>query len=228
MVKDMMKNPGEEISMLMDGEIDEHGRARVIHKLKDDDRMKSCWEHYHLISEALRNNLPEIIYPDLADRLTNLLNKESPHRNTQSPSAEAMPRHRSITGFALAASLAVIAVVGLLQINQQNGGIPDQQLATVQEMVDVPQATNSATIVPAQAVIPARTVASIPTQTVASLPLTNRSIDVRMPQQPDSDPQSVEPRLYDYLLHHNEYAVTAPVQGAMLPYARMVGYASDE
>ena len=208
-----MKNSAEEISMLMDDALDEHSRARVIHKLKDNDEMKSCWEHYHLISEALRNNLPEIIYPDLAGRITNILRKESPHQLIQPKSAKAMPRHRSVTGFALAASLAVIAVVGLLQINQQNGGAPDQQIATVQEIIDSPQATNSAAI--------------LPTQTVASLPLTNRSIDVRT-QQLDSNPQLMEPKLYDYLLHHNEYAVTAPVQGAMLPYARMVGYASDE
>ena len=63
MVKHMMKNSAEEVSMLMDDEVDEHSRARIIRKLHDDAGMKSCWERYHLISEALRNNLPEIIDP---------------------------------------------------------------------------------------------------------------------------------------------------------------------
>jgi len=208
----MIKNTAEEISMLMDDELDEHGRVRVIHKLRDNEAMKSCWEHYHLISDALRNNLPEIIYPDLANRIKTILHQEAYQRFPHKLPAQAVPRNRVVTGFAVAASLAVIAVAGLLQITNQNE-VPGQQLLTKQEEI---------TIAP-----DVRTASALQGQTVASLPLPDQSVDLRL-KQVETIPQAVDTRLYDYLIHHNEYTASMPVQGGMMPYARMVGYASDE
>jgi len=208
----MIEKTAEEISMLMDDELDEHSRVRIIHKLRDDNEMKSCWEHYHLISDALRNNLPEIIYPDLANRIRNTLHQESNLQYPQHVYEQAAPSNRVFTGFALAASLAVIAVAGLLQISNQDES-PVRQLATNQEEITI-----------ASEVTPA---AELQDQTLASLPLPAQTVDLRI-KQADTPPQVADTRLYDYLIHHNEYAVTMPVQGGMVPYARMVGYASDE
>src|SRR3972149_1455278 len=211
----MVNKTIEEISMLMDDELDEHSRTRIIRKLAGSDEMKSCWEHYHLISEALRKNLPDYINPDFANRISNILLEEPAHRISQTTPATSISRNRMITSFSIAASLAVAAVAGLFQLNRHNE-TPDQQLVTAQETGNAAE-INSTTVLEGQA-------------TVASLSIPERSIDVRM-GQPDSvnpDAQLAEARLYDYLIHHNEYAVPAPVQGAMLPYARMVGYASGE
>lgn len=211
----MVNKTIEEISMLMDDELDEHSRVRVIRKLKADNELKSCWEHYHLISEALRKNLPDYINPDFANRISNILLEEPAHQILQTTPAASVSRNRMLTGFSIAASLAVVAVAVLLQLNRHNES-PDQQLVATQEASNA-AVINSATVLEGQA-------------TVASLSMPNRSIDVRMEQlnPVNPDQQLAQARMYDYLIHHNEYAVTAPVQGAMLPYARMVGYASGE
>lgn len=230
-VKHMIEKTAEEISSLMDDELDEHSRARVVHKMKDDDEMKSRWEHYHLIGEALRNNLPEIIHPDLANRINNILHQEPSYQFPQNISAQTArraPRNRAVTGFAIAASLAVVTVLGFQQLTSQNELPGQQQLVTMQEITAVPHIASQE----------ASPTAVLETQAVASLdplplPLPKQTVDLRVKE---GDPASlavdtrqvVDTRFYDYLIHHNEYAVTMPVQGGMVPYARMVGYASDE
>ena len=225
MVKHMIKNPAEEVSMLMDDEVDEHSRVRIIQKLRDDANMKSCWERYHLISEALRNNLPEIIDPDLATRISSIIN-EDPHQDPRVPSIHHTPvtrrPNRMVTGFALAASLAAIAVVGLLQISNQNG-ISDQQLATAGQEISVTPEILPASVVQDNTVAQDNSIASL------SMPasLSSQPVDLQV-NQVGTTSQTVDADLYDYLIHHNEYAATMPVQGGMIPYARMVGYAADE
>ena len=225
MVKHMIKNSAEEVSMLMDDEVDEHSRVRIIHKLRDDATMKSCWERYHLISEALRNNLPEIIDPDLANRISSIIN-EDPHQDPRLPSTHHTPEltrrpSKTVTGFALAASLAAIAVVGLLRISNQ-GDMPDQQLATARQEITVAPEIQPASVIQDNSVPQDNAVAALNMPALSSQP-----VDLQI-KQVGATPQTVDADLYDYLIHHNEYAATMPVQGGMMPYARMVGYAADE
>ena len=227
MVKHMMKNSAEEVSMLMDDEVDEHSRARIIRKLHDDAGMKSCWERYHLISEALRNNLPEIIDLDLPNRIASIIHND-PHQDSRYQDIQFKPEttvrsNKTVTGLALAASLAVIAVVGLLQISNQNE-MSGQQLATVtqeQELNVTPQ-VQPAAVMQDNTVMPDSTVASLNLPTLSSQP-----VDLQIKQAGETS-RAVDADMYDYLIHHNEYAATMPVQGGMMPYARLVGYAADE
>lgn len=225
MVKHMMKNSAEEVSMLMDDEVDEHSRVRIIHKLKDDANMKSCWERYHLISEALRNNLPEIIDPDLANRISTIIDndphQDSRHQSMQHKQEITRRPNKMVAGFALAASLAAIAIVGLLQISDQND-LPGQQLATTRQEVSVIPEIQPASVVQDNTVVQDNAVAALNLPALSSQP-----VDLQIKQMGTTS-QTVDADLYDYLIHHNEYAATMPVQGGMMPYARMVGYAADE
>lgn len=229
MVKHMMKNSAEEVSMLMDDEVDELNRARIIRKLHDDTGMKSCWERYHLISEALRNNLPEIIDLDLPSRIASIIHND-PHQDPRYQDMKFKPgttvrSNKTVTGLALAASLAVIAVVSLLQVSNQNE-MPGQQLATATQE----QELNPAPQIQVQPVAEIQDNTVMPDNSVASLSLptlSNQPGDLQIKQASDNS-QAVDADLYDYLIHHNEYAATMPVEGGMLPYARLVGYAADE
>ncbi len=214
----MSKNSAEEVSMLMDDEVDEFSRVRIVNRLRDDAYMKSCWERYHLIGEALRNNLPDVINPDLPDRIANFLRNEPDHHTETPRSTTAARPRKAMTGMALAASLAVVAVVGLLQITRQDES-PLQQVATTQDNTTLPSPNVELATTSQE-----QTVASLP---VTRQPVTRQTVDFRI-KQAETNRQVVDTTLYDYLMHHNEYTATMPVQAGMIPYARVVGYASDE
>ena len=44
----------ERISAFMDGELDDHEAASQVRRLKEDPDLRSAWETYHLIGDAMR------------------------------------------------------------------------------------------------------------------------------------------------------------------------------
>jgi sigma-E factor negative regulatory protein RseA len=128
----MNEKLGEQLSAYVDGELPDNEQAMLIRRLAGDHDLQQTWERYHLISDALRNNLPEQFDLGLADRVKSAIDKE-PQLHGQSLPARLL---RPLAGAAVAASVAAMAIVGLQNSNESSvtgdNGIP--QIASAQQV----------------------------------------------------------------------------------------------
>ncbi|MFC1747270.1 sigma-E factor negative regulatory protein [Pseudomonadota bacterium] len=131
-------NMKEKISALMDGELDMQGMQSPIRDMRTSEEGKECWEHYHLIGDALRNNLPMHVDTSFAARVSQAIADENPPVTTATPFSFESPTqpadqpeptkrhavHRPVLGFAMAASVAAVAYlgVGMIAIDEQGFG----------------------------------------------------------------------------------------------------------
>lgn len=195
------KNMKENISVLMDGELDAQEMQAPIREMRSNDEHKSCWEHYHLIGDALRNNLPNHVDPSFAARVSQAIAEEAPPSVETPFTTESSPqsvgsvdnekRHavaRPFLGFAMAASVAAVAYLGVGMI-------------TVEEQGFSP------------------TVASVaPTTT---LPISKQNVPMSglhtaQGQHWSEAKPAVESRLNDYLQSHQNHAATMPMNNRMV------------
>lgn len=104
----------EKLSALVDNELDELDERRVLSMLEGDVVLRSTWERYHLVRAALRQDLEVVVAQDMSERLAQRIAAE--------PSvASTFKRHRlaQLMGtFAIAASVAAIAIVGVQWLQQ--------------------------------------------------------------------------------------------------------------
>ena len=192
----MSENKREQISALMDGELGNDPNS-ILQELGKNDEHRRIWARYHLIRDCLRGNLPEHINLDIAARVSEAIKSE--------PSILA-PSHttnflKPVLGFAIAASVAVIAILGIQQTNTT------PSLSTPSQSIAVQQS------IPANQQLASNLVEQGNTQRVQQLPVATH-IDAGS-------------RLNRYLVNHNEYRANAGMQ-AMLPYVRIVSYETEE
>lgn len=108
--------------MLVDGELQAWEVKEALQDLMQDAEMQSCWRNYHMIGDAMRGHLISPVRFDLSDRVTQALQNEPiyfPPRDSQT-SVPGQTRTRSAVGFALAASLSAIAVIGVMQFGTED------------------------------------------------------------------------------------------------------------
>lgn len=107
----------ELLSALKDGELTAQDFSKIVPALYGESELRKRWDRYHLIGQAMRNNLPGVLQHDLASRVSAALQNEP---TVLSPDTPAIPpKHvhdRSFTGYAVAASVAVVGflTVGLI------------------------------------------------------------------------------------------------------------------
>jgi sigma-E factor negative regulatory protein RseA len=107
----MVDKTSEQLSALVDDECSELEIELAIRRLTKDRELKTRWQCYHLISDALKNNVPEAIDIDFHERIREAIEADSALPK-QLPSSKT-PWLKPITGLALAASVAVVALFGL-------------------------------------------------------------------------------------------------------------------
>lgn len=111
----MSNDKTEQLSALMDGELDVIEIGHAFKTLCSDNAAeeKARWHRYHLIGDALKNNLPPVIKHDLSSRVSAALADEptvlAPRKLKQHWRRVARP----LAGAAIAASVASISIVGL-------------------------------------------------------------------------------------------------------------------
>ena len=100
----------EKISVLMDGELDEHESRAQIKRLKDDPEFTRGWHTYHLIGDAMRGERPlsagfnERLAARMAAEPTILAPRRSPTRHV----AYALSAAASISAVALVGWVAFV------------------------------------------------------------------------------------------------------------------------
>lgn len=193
----MSEQTDEKLSALVDGEVNAPEREQAINALLKNAAARKRWERHHLISDALRRNLPYTVDRQLAGRVTAALKDEAtilaPRRR------ETSSFSRNFAGLAVAASVAAIGVLGV-QFMYQNDGLvqPQGQMAQM----------------------PSQTKPSTNKQFALSGPSSGVQL-VGQKARTHIDPR-VQQNLSKYLLNHNQQSARG-VQG-VVPYARILTY----
>jgi len=118
----------QQISDFMDGELDQDSTDRFVNQLKQNPDAHKTWQRYHLMGDAMRNQLPATLDIDLSQRIRQSLEKEptifapesanvsnTPNDGVnQSGSVVAVGQRSAYkVGLAMAATVAFAAVFGL-------------------------------------------------------------------------------------------------------------------
>lgn len=109
----MVMEKAEQISALMDGELYGPEAGHVIDELKRDDGLKTCWGRYHLISDVLRNHAPHHLRHGVAEGVMCLMQNEPPLRARGWRVIRSPQMLKPLAGFALAASVAALAILSV-------------------------------------------------------------------------------------------------------------------
>ena len=119
-----------QLSTFIDGEIDDNEKGIIDHMLKDQELMDT-WSRYHLISGCINRQLPEYLDRRLADNISQSLHDEPAIVAVPSPDNRSrfQPFMKPVAGFAIAASVAALAILGVQQ--QRPGEAPQPLQETV-------------------------------------------------------------------------------------------------
>jgi sigma-E factor negative regulatory protein RseA len=205
----MREDTKEGLSALMDDEITGYQAEQVMDKILVEENLRKTWERYHLISDVLNNNLSE-----LAVTIPSRINQDARESATMHIDAlaerlhqavlyEPLPftvrRHaahimKSLASFALAASVAMVAILmGVRHLDRDATRDPDFMAST-----DTSRASGVNT--------PAGTEPLAPYE---------------VPTRWKAEQSAADARLHSYLVNHSEYLDNGML--GMLPYARIVG-----
>ncbi len=201
----------EEMSALVDGELETQSASETIDVLLASDTLKVHWSRYHMVRDVLRHKA----YPDagteVCERVRSSLADEPLHFADR-PRASHRWRGmlKPFAGVALAASVATVAVLavrgtGPLPGESDTAAVPAPRVATVARSTGTQASPAAAT----------------PGPRLASAEAPAGSL--RRLQWTTSEP-AVATRLNGYLVNHSEYLGGA--MKGMHPYARIVGYDS--
>jgi sigma-E factor negative regulatory protein RseA len=183
----------EQLSALVDGE---HDSELVLDKLLHDDEMKATWSRYHLIGDCLRDNLPDHISSQISVNVSQALRDEP---TVLAPTTTKRTNLKPLAGFAIAASVAMVAVFSIKSGNDI--GTPSIETPSV--------------------------AVTSPIQTETFSFSNPQMLPAAITTQSDTPESIVNQRLNNYLLNHNEYRSNVGVNG-ILPYVRLVTIESQE
>lgn len=113
----------EKLSALIDNELDELERARLLRELGRDEELAERWSRYHVIALAMRR---EQIAPagELPKRVARALESEAGNAPRMEAPARRAPRFQSGGRFAIAASVAGVLLVGGLIVKLYDDNRP--------------------------------------------------------------------------------------------------------
>ncbi len=191
----------ESLSALIDGEMDEHEMVRFIRELQHEAQQQQTWQRYHLIGDALRKNLPAHIDGSFASRVSQAIVAEDIHSTTvvkfkPKPNASLQSHStfsKPLAGFALAASVAAVAYLGVGMI-------------AVDEQVSAPHLASNV----------------LPLSSPVIQPATLDGFQTVQGQRWNVDTPAVESRLNSYLQNHNTLSSVTAMNSLMLPNVRLV------
>ncbi len=190
------KNLREQMSALLDDELDDSELHDTIRKLRSDQQSKECWQNYSLIGDALRQNLSDKPDVQLLSRINQCLEAEPTiiPQTVSKPSVEKKPASnviswvmKPVSGFAVAASVAIVAYIGVGVLAVDGGS--DVRMAQVSPSVP--------------AIVVADQVNSAPAWGMATTVSSDAYLD-------------------RYISNHQAVSVAAGMSGQMLPHIRII------
>jgi sigma-E factor negative regulatory protein RseA len=119
----------EQISTLIDGELDSAEAGRQLSRVKQDPDLRNTWDTYHMIGDALRGSA--MMSPGLERRVAQRLASEP---TILAPQARPARRISPTISYALsaAASLSAVAAVAWVALSGDVSGTAEQQAILAQ------------------------------------------------------------------------------------------------
>ncbi len=201
----------ETVSALMDGEVDELTLHRTLKNIDQDPELRASWRRYHLVSAAMTDELPERMV-DLSSRISEAIAQE------KAPQAVARRWLQPLGRFAIAASVTVVAVLGVQQYGPQQQQTPLTAVTAQRAETD---------ILPMQSALQ---MPQIPVRTVSAIgegQHNPRPVDIKQQIADRETYERVQQYLNDRMLRHTENAAINANQG-MMPFARMPNIPAQE
>lgn len=207
----------ESLSALMDGEVDEMELHRTLKRVSEDDELRQTWHRYQLVAATMRRELPEQAV-DISDRVRQAIDEEADLSKATAIARVAKPFGR----FAIAASVAALAVIGVQQYNSPPAGQPDAG-SSVAAVDGVAIDLNAPGLIgPSEFGVPrisARTV-SAGSKSTSNYADTRPVIVVKQVAPDQATQEQIQTYLNDLMFRHTEHAALNNNQG-MLTFARM-------
>ena len=194
-------NPIESLSAALDGEASP-GEYSIFDDLSSNLEMRDAWLRYHLVGEVLKSNGPALGNRAFAQRVKTQIDAEPAILAPRNLSRKVL---KPVAGFAIAASVAALAVIGVQSMLPQADG-------TVQTVALETQSP-TAGVGSAQLVASARSTDDPIEATTATTEL--------MPVTPD-----YQRRINSYLVNFNEQRTNVGVP-SVHPYVRIVGFETE-
>lgn len=137
----MSDKSNQQISNLMDGELEINASQFLLKRMAADDSLSSTWNSYHLIKSCLQKQDSEPLIVDIAHKVTQQLSHQKPELIIEKPTINRWLR--PVLGMGIAASVAFMSVT-LLQNQQGNGhdATTEKLPSIVQENIAQPFKTN--------------------------------------------------------------------------------------
>ncbi|TVR63451.1 MAG: hypothetical protein EA420_07415 [Candidatus Competibacteraceae bacterium] len=115
-----------QLSAMVDDELGLPEMDLALRRLSRDHELQDCWERYHLISDVMQSHLPDALDLDFAARIRRAVEADPLPR----PTAKPLPAwYKPVTGFGLAASVVLVALLGLKQGQIDPASPPEAHLA---------------------------------------------------------------------------------------------------
>jgi len=203
----------QSLSALMDGEATDMELHRLLKEVSEGSELRDKWKRYHMVSSALKGDAA-ITPIDYSAAISAAIDEEPSHRQS------ALAGFVGSAGrFAIAASVALVAVLGVQQLNSSLEGVaPVSEFAGIEQVDE--ENVGPAIQFPSgfQPIINARTVSAGGNN--KSSQFVTPVIEVR--QQAERNYSEAQLRAYmnDVMARHSNHAALNSNQG-MLPFARL-------
>src|SRR2546423_11332608 len=136
----------QEISSLMDGELDTHDAERAVRACCADEAQKAAWHIYHAIGDTMRGQAPR----DLA-RPTRVIEALQTQPTVLAPRPRVAAAALARIAFAAAASVATVAVVAWIGL--QGGTAERGEAIVAKSTASIQPVANKTTLPPARSVL---------------------------------------------------------------------------
>lgn len=187
----------EQLSASLDGALSAAELDLLVKRIERDAALAATLGRYALIGEALKAEKPAVAPSTFATRVMAALAEEPASRRPAGLSPVAIRRLRPVAGFAVAASVAAIAVISVQRLDEPSGQVADSSapanlvLAT---SADDSYIVPTTTATPASLVPATRLTNYVVAHSEYSSPLGRRSVlsGVLAEDEQDDAPQSVD------------------------------------
>ena len=209
---------GESVSALMDGEATEFETHRILKEVGEAsgarDSARDKWQRYQVASAVMTGE--PVLKIDLSGAISAAIDLENAHR------INPLTKHAGSAGrFAIAASVAMVAILGVQQLN--NGGLENADAIQFAEVAvdEALQNTGPALQFPSgfQPNIQARTVSVGGNNKTYRQPAV-KTFEVRQPINKQFSEVELRSYLNDIMTEHSSHAALISSQG-MLPFTRV-------
>ena len=130
----------EQLSALVDGELPQAERELLQRRLESDAELRTAWQRYHLIRDAMRENLPELV--SKTSGTVSITSGQDTSPNTQAfptSSSRIMRFAKPAAGFAIAASVAMLAIFAVIGNRDQLSPDPTPHVAVSKPANKLPE-----------------------------------------------------------------------------------------